>query len=239
VSVSGGTGPWSGPERGTVRVTHTSNSLAPILKRFNTYSNNDIERLEASIGSAEVLAANLAARWNGLDGSLHFDTLSGLGTNRITPRLTVRLVRELARTCSRLELGLEDVLPLAGCGASTLSHLPGLRHSAASRALVAKTGTLVNTDGGVSVLAGVARTGQGERLFCVAAPRAGRLIWAARQNQTDFVLELMKRYGGPARRTCPAPPGLSDADASAEIVAPAEDPTGLTTAISVIGASAR
>ena len=60
-----------------VLVTHRSNPLPVLLRRFNAYSNNDIDRLEASLGPPSGLAGWLEVRWGAPVGA-HFDSLSGL-----------------------------------------------------------------------------------------------------------------------------------------------------------------
>lgn len=215
VVVTGSVGLDARPEPHPTLIVHRSNPLLHTLKRFNAHSNNDIERLAAKLGPPDVIASQLAERWQVPEGSVVLETLSGLGVNRLSSRLVVHLMQDLARTCERLKLPLEEVLPTAGCGTSTLSFYPGLRSSQASKALVAKTGTLTETDGGVSVLAGLVRTAQGERYFCVAAPGAGAGISAARDSNVRWLLQLIARHGGPVPGTCPLPLGHSDDDATA------------------------
>ena len=43
-------------------VVHRSQPLVDILRRFNCYSNNDIERVAASVGPVDDLAAFVAER---------------------------------------------------------------------------------------------------------------------------------------------------------------------------------
>jgi D-alanyl-D-alanine carboxypeptidase/D-alanyl-D-alanine-endopeptidase (penicillin-binding protein 4) len=215
IQVTGTVGLDGGPAPHPTLIVHRSNSLLSTLRRFNAHSNNDIERLSAKLGPAEEIARQLEERWQVPEGSVSLETLSGLGVNRMSPRLVVRLMQDLAATCERLKLPLEEVLPTAGCGTSTLSYYPGLRTSQASKALVAKTGTLIQTDGGVSVLAGLVRTASGERYFCVAAPGAGGGISAARDCNVRWLLQLIARLGGPVPGTCPQPLGHSDDDATA------------------------
>jgi D-alanyl-D-alanine carboxypeptidase len=154
----------------------------------------------------------LEQRWGLEPGTVAYETTSGLGTNRMTPRLVVGMIRELWLACERLDLSLADVLPVAGCDPGTLRSFRRLEPSS----VIGKTGTLVYTDGGVSVLAGVARTADGEIVFCVVMPRAGRkLHWSRRQEET-WLLELFDAHGGPRLGPCPAE--LPWPDTGAEIV---------------------
>jgi len=183
-------------------LTHRSNPLVRILKRFNSYSNNDIERFEVSLGSAAELAADLAKRWEVPPSRVQLQTLSGLGSNRLTPRLVVRLLRDLREACAKRGLAVADLLPMTGCDPGTLKNFPRLREGDAATALVAKTGTLAATDGGIAVLAGFVGTERGERLFCVASPGIGSGLAAARLRQERWLLELISRHGGARPAPC-------------------------------------
>jgi D-alanyl-D-alanine carboxypeptidase/D-alanyl-D-alanine-endopeptidase (penicillin-binding protein 4) len=189
-------------------LVHRSNPLRMLLKRFNAYSNNDIERLEEVLGPPEALAGHLRERWGAAGEGLQLASLSGLGSNRMTPRQVVRLLRDLRDACHRFGLTLADLLPSAGCDEGTLESFPGLA-GLPPGALVAKTGTLVRTDGGVAVLAGLVHTAQGERFFCVAAPGAGRRLVEARADEGRWLLDLVARHGGAGAGSCGAPVGHS------------------------------
>jgi len=209
---------------GEVLVTHRSNPLAMLLRRFNAYSNNDIERLDTVLGPSATLAPWLASRLGVSADALRFDTTSGLGTNRMTPRLVVALLRDLARELARQGLAPDEVLSVAGCDRGTVARL----YPAVSRTpgvLVGKTGTLTHTDGGVSVLGGVLRTARGDLTFCVAAPGVAGRIDAARRATERWVLDRLSLYGARVGQPC-APPPVGPADhvevvlASAQLSAP-------------------
>ena len=109
------------------------------------------------------------------------------------------------------------MLPQAGCDPGTVTKFfPRLSSGEASASLVGKTGTLVATDGGVSVLAGYLSTAQGEVVFCVAVPRAGGRLARARQAEEQLVLELLASQGGPRPLPCAAP--VREADELAEVI---------------------
>jgi D-alanyl-D-alanine carboxypeptidase/D-alanyl-D-alanine-endopeptidase (penicillin-binding protein 4) len=198
-------------------VVHRSNPLRRILKRFNAYSNNDIERLESEIGRPSELAADLHARWQTSTHSVRLDSLSGLGVNRMTAQQVVRLLRDLQAAGREHDLKLEDLLPAVGCDPGTLEKFPRLAALPAG-SLVAKTGTLAKTDGGVAVLAGLARTREGDRIFCIAAPGAGTRLKRARALQEAWVLELFERGGGAVAHPCGSPVVHSDHEASLSVV---------------------
>ena len=198
-------------------LVHRGNPLVDSLRRFNCYSNNDIERVGVVLGQPADLAGILAARLGAAPDTVRLETTSGLGSNRLSPRQVVNLLRQFRQTSERLGLGVEELLPVAGCDPGTVSHFfPLLAGGANATAMVGKTGTLTATDGGVSVLAGFVNTGRGDLVFCVAAPNSGRYLHLARRSEERFVLDLLARSGGPHPRTC-APP-LPSSDGAAAIV---------------------
>lgn len=185
---------------------HRSKPLVDVLRRFNAYSNNDIERLEVSLGRPADLARALRERWSEDDpvaSEIHLDSTSGLGVNRMTPRQIVRLVRDLRGAARDHGMDERDLLPTAGCGPGTLTDFfPRLSENGRAGAVTGKTGTLVYTDGGVSILAGIARTVEGDVLFAVALPRAGRATHWGRNLAQRFVLEILRRGGGARPGRC-------------------------------------
>ena len=198
---------------------HVSKPLAETLRRFNCFSNNDIERVAASLGPTSELSVLLADRL--APGTpVQIETASGLGTNRLTPRQIVSLLRALRKSASERGLPLEALLPVAGCDPGTVTAgFPRLSGAPYATSLVAKTGTLTSTDGGVTVLAGFLNTGEGEVVFCVAAPHAAGRIHLARRTEENFVVDLLLRHGGAVPRSC-APP-MSSPDTGASIVSAA------------------
>jgi len=184
---------------------HLSNPLAVILKRLNDYSNNDIERLAYSLGDAAAMTRFYRERWRDPDPAVSFETLSGLGSNRLSPRQVVRLLRELQDRAARHDLRLADLLPALGCGRNTLLNYPRLLAGLPQGGLVAKTGTLVQTDGGVVALAGWIASEGGDVAFCLAAPRNGARMDAARRAQSRWLLDLAAGWS-----VAPAACGPSD-----------------------------
>jgi D-alanyl-D-alanine carboxypeptidase/D-alanyl-D-alanine-endopeptidase (penicillin-binding protein 4) len=211
VVIDGGVGVHASDEpRGTLLI-HRSNPLRRVLKRFNAYSNNDIERLGLLLGPPEALAGMLSERWELSRDALRIETLSGLGSNRMTPRQVVRLLHEFSRVSRRLDLRVEDLLPTVGCDPGTLEHFSRFSEEPTG-SLVAKTGTLARTDGGIAVLAGIVRTQAGERFFCVAAPNAGGALARARAAEQHWLVERIERDGGGRSGDCGERVGYSDDD---------------------------
>ncbi len=205
-------------------VVHRSNPLSVILKRFNAFSNNDIERFQVHLGSPSELATFLQERLGVRGPRIDLATHSGLGTNRMSARQVVGLIRELERTCKRLNLQVEDILPAAGCDPGTMKHFPDLVEAANPGGLVAKTGTLTTTDGGIVMLAGRLHTARGVRYFCLGSPGAGRRVRSARAAQEDWLLDLGARQGGIAHHRCGEAVLHSDRHATFDVVARPDAP---------------
>ncbi len=200
------------PATRTVLV-HRSEPLLTALRRFNVYSNNDIERLDASIGPASELPAFLQRKLGKEAAMTTFSTSSGLNRNRMTPHLIVRLLREIRTWLAAHGKKPADLMPVLGCGESTLYELfPRLRESGEANGLAGKTGTLNMQDGGVSALAGFLPAGQG-LVFFVAAPGAGADLRRARAAEEDWVRKQLSKLGPVGPLVCPAPVPTSDAEA--------------------------
>ena len=215
VVVLGGVGTDGDTTQGEMLVVHRSQALAEVLRRFNCYSNNDIERVAADLGPMHDLTELVTARCEAQPDVVQLETASGLGSNRLTPRLIVRLLREFRQTCQRLGVPLESVLPVAGCDPGTVTHFfPLLANGPNTTSVIGKTGTLTNTDGGVAVLAGYARTARGEFVFCVAVPNAAGRLRGARRAEEQWVLDFLGRNGGGQPYTCASPLPASDAGAN-------------------------
>lgn len=201
-------------------VVHRSQPLITALRRFNVFSNNDIERLDASTGPAAAMAAFFQSRWGSDADGMSFSTSSGLNRNRMTPRQVVHLLRDLRAWLAQRKLRPSDVMAILGCGQSTLPELfPKLAKSHDADGLAGKTGTLNTQDGGVSALAGILPL-ESDVLFFVAAPGAGKYLWKARQAEEDWVQRVPLRHGPLATLVCPPPVPTSDANAELEVVRP-------------------
>jgi D-alanyl-D-alanine carboxypeptidase/D-alanyl-D-alanine-endopeptidase (penicillin-binding protein 4) len=118
---------------------------------------------------------------------------SGLGFNRITPRATVMMFRELLFWLNLNNLQPQDVLPVAGVDAGTLQRrFTGEEYRGA---VIGKTGTLPATDGGVSTLAGVIYTRiYGPVLFAIFNTKGS--VTTYRRLQDDFLKGFIAESGG-------------------------------------------
>jgi D-alanyl-D-alanine carboxypeptidase/D-alanyl-D-alanine-endopeptidase (penicillin-binding protein 4) len=199
-----------GAPASTPLAVHRSQPLLVALRRFNVFSQNDIERLDASTGPAPTMAAWLAKRWGDGAANTSFSTSSGLNRNRMTPKQVVRLLRELEAWLAQHGHTPPELMPVLGCGDSTLHHLfLQLRASGEANGLAGKTGTLGIEDGGVSALAGFLPAGQGV-VFFVAAPGSGKALWPARRAQEQWVRSILEKTGPVGPLTCPPPVPISD-----------------------------
>lgn len=191
-------------------LVHRSEPLLVALRRFNVFSNNDIERLDLSVGPPSGLRDFLVGRLGKDAEQSSFESSSGLGRNRMSSRLVVHLLRDLRAFLKETGHSEGDLLPMLGCGESTLRELfPRLRQSHEADGLAGKTGTLNTTDGGVSALAGYLPTKTG-LVFFVAAPGAGNELPRARAAEEDWVRKVLARQGPVAPLSCPDPVPTSD-----------------------------
>ena len=197
---------------------HLSNPLSVILKRFNVFSNNDIERIADGLGGAAKLQEFLREKLDDTDHKIRLETACGEGSNQMTPKLVVKMLREFRRSITAHNLRPRDLLPVPGCDQGPLPRMfPKLASSDYAGALTLKTGTLDETDGGVAVLAGYVDTIQGgDTLFCVAATDAGDKLDRWRKRQQSWLINLMIRIGGVRGKPCGAPMVLSDAKVEVE-----------------------
>ena len=213
-------GLYDGPEPAQILMLHRSNPLKLTLQRFNVYSNNDIERLRHRLGEADAMTRWFRQRWQvETDApSPTFATLSGLGRNRMTPRHVVALLDDLRAVADQAGLQPADLLPTVGCGRSTLRNYERLERDLPTASLAAKTGTLVQTDGGVVALAGWLAGAQGEVPFFVAATGTGAGMARGRERQAGWLLAQAQVHGPPRDRACPRRDIYSDSAAEVEPV---------------------
>ncbi len=219
VEVVGGVRPGA-PAHWTPLVAHRSNPLPVLLRRFNVYSNNDIIRVAEGLGGAEGLEAYLERRLGLPPQALELETASGEERNRFTARTGVRLLRAFVETIGDMDLAPSDVLPVIGCDpGSTDRKFPKLARPERAGSMVVKTGTLINTDGGVAVVGGLFSTAKNEIvLFCIAARQTGWQEPHWRGLQQEWLLDLADSVGGAVQRQCGDELPFSDTFAVAEWV---------------------
>lgn len=153
LAISGGVYVQSLPTNATLLFSHESAPMREILKVTLCYSNNFLsERLGDMLGGPYAVARSVQMGAQIAPEEFYIQTASGLGINRVTPRAMMKLLRALRADLAKNKMSFTDIMPVAGIDKGTLE---GRFDSDFARgSVVGKTGTLGNTDGGVSSLAG-------------------------------------------------------------------------------------
>lgn len=186
-AVSAGAGAGGGAPR--VLAMHRSQPLLPMVKALNDYSNNVFRPFADAAGgiaAIEQLARDLVPREQRAEIVLG----DGAGVNprnRLSPRVTVRLIRSLEADLARSGHALTDVLPVAGIDDGTLR--ARLNGPGEAGHVVGKTGTY--GDYGACALAGAIRSPRYGTIYFAILNR-GIPIVPARRRQDAFLRELMR-----------------------------------------------
>src|SRR5207253_8785808 len=147
-------------------VTHKSSKLVDVLKAMLCYSNNFMaERIGETLGGPEAVRTVLSGKLGINPDGIFLSSTSGLGVNRVTPRAMMKVLRALRAELQKNKLSLADILPVAGIDPGTLEDR--YTDAAARGSVIAKTGTLVRTDGGASSLVGQMKTKSGRVVLFV------------------------------------------------------------------------
>jgi D-alanyl-D-alanine carboxypeptidase/D-alanyl-D-alanine-endopeptidase (penicillin-binding protein 4) len=176
-------------------LTQKSSRLVDILKVLLCYSNNFMaERIGETLGGPESVRQQLTTALNLAPDDLKISRLSGLGVNRISPRVMLKIYRALLAELQAHHLAPSAIMPVAGIDPGTLEdRFTGL---AWRGSVIAKTGTLLRTDGGASALVGQMRTASGETLLFVIMNQHGS-VSRFRENQDYLVMLTQNSRGGP------------------------------------------
>jgi D-alanyl-D-alanine carboxypeptidase/D-alanyl-D-alanine-endopeptidase (penicillin-binding protein 4) len=175
---------------------HKSSKLVDVLKALLCYSNNFMaERIGDGLGGPDAISSILTKKLSLNPDDLVLASTSGVGVNRVTPRAMMKVLRALRDELARHKLSLTDILPVAGIDPGTLEE----RYTDALErgSVVAKTGTLVRTDGGASSLVGQMKTKSGREVLFVIMNQRGNVI-RFRHNQDMIVSSIQNSLGGPA-----------------------------------------
>jgi D-alanyl-D-alanine carboxypeptidase/D-alanyl-D-alanine-endopeptidase (penicillin-binding protein 4) len=195
VAIMGGVGVAPVPPEAKLLLTQKSSRLVDILKVLLCYSNNFMaDRIGDAIGGPEGVRLRLMAELNLLPDDLKIARLSGLGVNRISPRVMMKVYRRLLAELAKYRLAPSAIMPVAGIDPGTLEDRftgPAWRGS-----VIAKTGTLLRTDGGASSLVGQMRAANGETLLFVIMNQRGS-VGRFRENQDFLVMLVQNTRGGP------------------------------------------
>jgi D-alanyl-D-alanine carboxypeptidase/D-alanyl-D-alanine-endopeptidase (penicillin-binding protein 4) len=176
-------------------LTQRSSKLVDILKVLLCYSNNFMaERIGEALGGPESVRQQLTTQLGLGPDELRIASLSGLGVNRVSPRVMMKIYRELRAELQKHGLSPSSILPVAGVDPGTLEdRFTGL---AWRGSVIAKTGTLMRTDGGASSLVGQMQAANGEVLLFVILNQRGS-VWRFRENQDYLVMLTQNLRGGP------------------------------------------
>lgn len=176
-------------------LTQKSSRLIDILKVLLCYSNNFMaDRIGDTLGGPDSVRQQLIATLNLAPDDLRISRLSGLGVNRISPRVMMKIYRGLLAELQTHQLAPSAIMPVAGIDPGTLEDRftgPAWRGS-----VIAKTGTLLRTDGGASALVGQMRTANGDMLLFVIMNQRGS-VTRFRENQDYLVMLAQNSRGGP------------------------------------------
>ena len=176
-------------------LTQRSSKLVDILKVLLCYSNNFMaERIGDALGGPESVRQRLTTELGLGQDEIRFASLSGLGVNRISPRVMMKIYRELRIELKKHGLTPAAIMPVAGVDPGTLEdRFTGLPWRGS---VIAKTGTLIRTDGGASSLVGQMRAANGEVLLFVIMNQRGS-VGRFRENQDYLVMLVQNSRGGP------------------------------------------
>ncbi|HZH29242.1 MAG TPA: D-alanyl-D-alanine carboxypeptidase [Pyrinomonadaceae bacterium] len=169
-----------------------SNPLREILLYMNAHSNNFVaDRLGAFLGGPQAIVHLLVEELKLSPEQVTLETASGLYNNRMTPRGVLVVIKALLEEAARHGLKSEDLLPVVGCDWGTVRRR--MEGTGFECSLVGKTGTLTTTDGGMSNLAGVVFTRDGEPiLFAILAQ--GNRIWEHKQMADQLLSETINGH---------------------------------------------
>jgi serine-type D-Ala-D-Ala carboxypeptidase/endopeptidase (penicillin-binding protein 4) len=181
------------PTNARLLFSHESAPLKEIVKVMMCYSNNALsENLGNMIGGSYAVARTVQREAGVPPEQFVLQTSSGLGINRVTPQAMMKLLRTFRKELEKNKLTFADVMPVAGVDPGTLERRFTSFNSRGS--VVAKTGTLGNTDGGASTLAGEMQTRNGKMLFVIFNQRGNNVRFRAFQE--TFVTMIQNQNGG-------------------------------------------
>lgn len=171
-------------------IRHQSLPLWQILKRMNTFSNNEMSELLArQLGGGGQIAA-IAANITGLPPSeIKLINGSGLGqANQISPRATVAILMAIHNRAQVEGLTLADLFPTSDCNCGTIEG-----RSIMPKGAIVKTGTLSD----VSALAGILQTQKYGTIWFAIVNRGEGDIDMFHRSQDRLLQNLVSKWGLP------------------------------------------
>jgi D-alanyl-D-alanine carboxypeptidase/D-alanyl-D-alanine-endopeptidase (penicillin-binding protein 4) len=193
VSIIGGVKVGAPPVFTRLLASHYSPPVKDIIKIMLCYSDNTMaQKFGVMVGGAAALN-KFVLTLGVAPGEATFATTSGLDINRVTPRAMVKIVQALKSELEKDKLTLADLLPVAGIDDGTMAKR--LNGAGEAGSVIAKTGTLTETDQGVAALSGeIFTTGGGEYLFVIFDMHGDVLNF--RKQQDNLVLQFQQTHGG-------------------------------------------
>src|SRR5215203_5828033 len=183
------------PSTAKLLFTHESTPMRDIVKVMMCYSNNFVaERLGDMVGGPYAVARLVQQNTGVQPYEFSLATSSGLGINRVSPAAMMKLLRLLRTDLGRYKMTFADIMPVAGLDRGTLENRFDTDFSSGS--VIGKTGTLGQTDGGASALAGEINTRNGRLLFVIFNQRGS--VSRFRSFQNSYVSIIQGQFGGPA-----------------------------------------
>ncbi len=174
--------------------SHESAQMRDIVKAMMCYSNNFLsDRLGDMIGGPYAVSRLVQQDTGVGPQDFYIQTASGLGHNRVTPAAMMKLLRVFRSELALNRMSFMDIMPVAGLDVGTLEGRFANDYSRGS--VVGKTGTLAQTDNGVSALAGELNTREGRFLFVIFNQRGGVNRFRAFQN--NYISLIQGQFGGP------------------------------------------
>ena len=179
-------------------LTVESDALLHLLQEQNARSINAMaDAIGEFIGGAEAVRKFLIDRVGLRAEEVYISRASGLEVNRLTAWGTAKMLRGVISWLKANSYEPEDLMPIAGIDPSTVGGRFTEPEFAGS--VVAKTGTLHETDNGAANLAGIAYTkAKGPVLFVIYDMAEGRNPAHLRRVQDEFLKNLMQELGGPS-----------------------------------------
>jgi D-alanyl-D-alanine carboxypeptidase/D-alanyl-D-alanine-endopeptidase (penicillin-binding protein 4) len=170
-------------------IRHASLPLWQILKRMNTFSNNEMaETLALQMGGGKQVA-EIAANATGIPISeIRLINGSGLGqANQISPRASVAILMAIHNRAQVEGLTLADLFPSSQCNCGTIEGRKMPKWA------IVKTGTLSD----VSALAGVVQTQEHGAIWFAIVNRGEGDIDAFHRSQDRVLQTLVAKWGLP------------------------------------------
>lgn len=195
LAISGSVKVGFAPAGSALLATHNAPPLKDLLKIMLCYSDNNMaERFGAMLGGPAALQTFLIATI-GIDAAeVQLASTSGLFVNRLSPQAMMKILQAFEAELKEHQLSFTDLMAVAGVDAGTLRGRlsgPGQAGSVAG-----KTGTLPETDSGVSALSGqLNTTREGTFLFVIFHMHGDVHRFRARQN--TIVSNFQQAHSGP------------------------------------------